>query len=588
MVEEHNFIKELFIGFIRKNWIWYVIIMITMIGIPLQQLTIPKYYGTITQYIQNRTMGKAQSTLWVILGIWAIVSVLDIAKSYIIKTLWPKFSNYCREEMLRAVLTKYSHHYEAVKTGLIQSKINDVPWVLDASFNLVQKILFENIVLVFSTIIYLAYIDWKLTAIFTIGIIILAVISYDYIRRAVPYVQATETVYQNYFEEISEVLENIISIFTNNREEYNIHKIRTLIDTANHDYDSLRNLDTLYKAIYYSICIILFLGLLLVGLQLYKNNTINAPQLVSLFIISYTLLGSLMIFYYNSRDIITNKGAVDVINKWYNNLPREPVNRNARQDASQDTLDIDIRDLWFKYCSGIGGHIGYCSDNDGWIYSGLNMRLQEGENVMVRGHIGSGKSTFAKILVRLHSLDSENSKGHVFFGSSDINDLDPQWIRRVVTYTPQKTTLFNDTLWNNIKYGLHNSNNNGGDDGRKKVTPQLILDTLRESNLDNVADKFSQMMHKPVGKRGSHLSGGQQQIVWLLRAMFNDSRWVVLDEPTNNLDPQSIINVKKIIRKLQQSGKTTIIITHDESISDLATRHIVFINGQIGSDTKTN
>lgn len=589
---DENFIATLMWSFIRQHWPWYLAILITLLGVPIQKLVIPSQYGTITEQIQNRSLGKARGTLWIILSLWLVVSVLDIIKSYILKTLWPRFSNYCREEMLRAILTKYSYHYEAVKTGLIQSKINDVPWVLDSIFNLLQKIIFENATLVISTAVYLALLDWRLLIVFIIGIIILGAISYDYIRRSVPYVQATEDVYQNYFEEISEILSNIMSIFTNNQEEYNVRKIHSLIQHADKDYKQIRNLAITYKVMYYIVCLALFLGLLLIGLQLYKDNKLNSSQLVGLFIISYTLLGSLMLFYYNSKDIIINKGSIDVINKWYNSMPKEhninDVTGKHINVRSNMPLDIDIRGLWFRYCNGAaGGHVGRCADEDnntedgggGWLYRGLDLQIREGEHVVITGHIGSGKSTFAKILIRLHSLDSENSRGHIFFGGQNISSLDPRWIRQMVTYTPQKTGLFNDTLWNNIQYGLDIQS-------KKQVTPQTVLTTLREAGLDSVADKFAQLMHKPVGKSGGRLSGGQQQIIWLLRAMFNSSRWVVLDEPTNNLDPESVQNVKNLIRRIQKSGKTTIIITHDNAVHDLGVRHLVFVKGTIGSDTQ--
>lgn len=595
--EDINFIGELFKGFVYKNWKWYLAIFITLIAIPIQQLGIPRQYGNITGQIQQRSLGKAKHTLLIIVGLWIIVSLLDIGKSYIIKTLWPRFSNYCREEMLKAILTKYSHHYEAVKIGLIQSKINDVPWVLDSSFNLVQKILFENVILIISTLIYLWLLNWKLATIFILGVTLLAVISWRYIQQTVPHVQATEGVYQDYFEEISELLSNMMSIFANNKEDYNVDKIQRLINSANTDYTSIRNLDTVYKTIYYIVCLALFLGLLWAGLYLYSQNQLTSAQLVTLFIISYTLLQSLMIFYYNSKDIIINKGAIDVINNWYNSMPRESSIVNTTEFVkmnNKSNLDIDIRDLWFRYCSGTGGHANRCAAEDqeanntglqnsvdtvpGWLYSGLNLRLVEGEHVVVTGHIGSGKSTFAKILIRLHSLDKENSRGHIFFGGQDISNLDPKWIRQMVTYTPQKTGLFNDTLWNNIKYGIPESR-------VSQITPQHVLNLLRKVGLDTVADRFAYMMHKPVGKLGERLSGGQQQIIWLLRAMFNNSRWVILDEPTNNLDPESSNNVKKLIQEIQAAGKTTIIITHDESVNTLGSRHIVFIKGRIASDT---
>lgn len=598
-IDGKDFLWNLYTSFASKNKIWYFALLLTMLGIPIHRLIIPSYYGNITGQIQKRALNQAQSTLLIILGFWVIVTCLDIAKGYIIATLWPRFSSYCREKMLRVILSKYSKNYEAVKTGLIQAKINDIPWVLDSTFNLVQKILIETVTLVISTFIYLWYLDIKLVGVFAIGIAVLGIVSSKYINNTVQYVHHTEMVYEDYFEEISEVLGNLINIFTNNQEEYNIQKLQDTIASADLDYKKIRDTNVKYKLIYYSVSLSLFMGLLLVGLSLYKSGKMTSSELVGLFIVSYTLLGSIMLFYYNSKDIIENNGTIEVINTWFNDMPIDKdedmlnIATNINSDSAannvakyiggiNDNLDIVIDKLWFRYCNGAsGGHGGRCTDSeDKWLYHGLSLQLNEGQHTVVTGHIGSGKSTFAKLIIRLYSLDEENGRGRILLGGRDIMEWDTKAIRKLVSYTPQKTALFNDTLWNNIKYGLSNSSK------YRTVTPKIVLDTLRRAGLVAVADKFAGLMHKSVGKLGSRLSGGQQQIIWLLRALFNDSRWILMDEPTNNLDPESIEYVKRLIKEIQsEHGKTTVIITHDKALLDLGKRHIKFMNGDIASDT---
>lgn len=591
--EGKQFLMNLYYKFVLDNKFWYIALLITLFGLPIHRLVIPNYYGNITNQIQKKKLTKAQTTLFIIIGLWVIIMSLDTIKSYIIEKMWPRFNNYCRTEIIKLILHKYSNNYESVKTGLIQAKINDIPWVLDSVFNLLQKITFETFIIITSTFVYLLFLDIKLSAVFTIGIILLYIISTRYINKTVPHVCNTETVYENYFEEINEILANLLNIFTNNKEDYNINKINNIVLTADEDYKHIRRLDVTYKLAYYAISIILFMALLIVGLSLYKSKKISSAQLVSLFIIAYTLLGSIMIFYYNIKSIIINKGTIDVINSWFASLPKTENNTHTSNNtlntinitnvsSLNKNLDIVIDNLWFRYCnSGAGGHKNRCKDSeDKWLYRGLSLTLKENEHTVIIGHIGSGKSTFAKVLIKLYSLDKENGNGTIMLGGHNIKTLDTKLIRQLISYTPQKTALFNDTLWNNIKYGFE-----GNCDKSKTITPELALNTLRRAGLTSIADIFSNLMHKPIGKLGSKLSGGQQQIIWLLRAMFNNSRWIIMDEPTNNLDPESIKYVKLLIKEIQSnSNKTTIIITHDKELYDLGSRRITFVKGAIAED----
>jgi ABC-type transport system involved in cytochrome bd biosynthesis fused ATPase/permease subunit len=98
---------------------------------------------------------------------------------------------------------------------------------------------------------------------------------------------------------------------------------------------------------------------------------------------------------------------------------------------------------------------------------------------------------------------------------------------------------------------------------------------------------FRERMDKSVGKQGSSLSGGQRQMVWLVRAILKKSPFIILDEPTASLDPESKQLVKKMI-SLMGEGKTLLLITHDEDLKEGMSRVLTFSKGKIISDTTNN
>ncbi len=129
--------------------------------------------------------------------------------------------------------------------------------------------------------------------------------------------------------------------------------------------------------------------------------------------------------------------------------------------------------------------------------------------------------------------------------------------------------MFNRTLYENIVYGI-----------KKPPSKEEILNILGDLGLDDIKTEFAERMDVKTGIEGNKLSGGQRQIVWLLRAFFRVSRILIMDEPTASLDPANKQKMIHVIKKLT-IGKTLIIVSHD-SIDD-AFRKIEFKEGKLVS-----
>jgi len=154
----------------------------------------------------------------------------------------------------------------------------------------------------------------------------------------------------------------------------------------------------------------------------------------------------------------------------------------------------------------------------------------------------------------------------------DVSEIDLDDLRKHIIYVPQHPILFNRTLWENINYGLEG------------VTQEDVYKLLRETGLTDLEAVYREKMDKPVGKLGTNLSGGQRQVVWLLRCMLRPSSVIILDEPTSALDEKSRRNVENIIKWMSKS-RTLIVITHDRELLQHMNRMIYFDKGQIVQDT---
>jgi ATP-binding cassette, subfamily C, bacterial LapB len=201
----------------------------------------------------------------------------------------------------------------------------------------------------------------------------------------------------------------------------------------------------------------------------------------------------------------------------------------------------------------------------------VNLRIQPGERVAIIGRVGSGKSTLQKLILGLY----RPTGGAVLADGIDLRQLDPAELRRQVGYVEQKVTLFYGSLRENITLGAP------------------LADEAALVNAANVAGIADMVNTHPagfdmlVGERGESLSGGQRQGVALARALVNDPAILLLDEPTSSMDHSTETAVKQKLATFAQ-GRTLVIVSHRNSLLEMADRFIVVDNGQIVADGPRN
>ena len=220
-------------------------------------------------------------------------------------------------------------------------------------------------------------------------------------------------------------------------------------------------------------------------------------------------------------------------------------------------MKIEIKDLHFKY-----------KNNNKYSLKGINLDIKPFENILIMGEIGSGKSTLCKLLVRFLS----DYQGSIKINGILNTKINIDILRENIIYINQNPNLFNRTLKENLMYGINT----------KKYTLDNLLDKLSEVGLDDVKKDFKNKINKKVGKLGSHLSGGQRQIIWILRSLFSNAKLIILDEPTSSMDIKTKKKIMKLVRELSKK-KGLIIITHDKNIlkENIHNRLILFKNNRI-------
>ena len=161
------------------------------------------------------------------------------------------------------------------------------------------------------------------------------------------------------------------------------------------------------------------------------------------------------------------------------------------------------------------------------------------------GHSGSGKSTILNLIPRFY----QPQLGNIKIDNQIINEVTIESLRNQISLVTQETTLFDDTILNNIKY----ANENASD--------QEVLEVSKLSNSHDFIEKLPEKYNTKIGENGVRLSGGEKQRISIARAMIKKSSIILLDEATSSLDSQTESKIQEALNTLTKN-KTTIVIAH--------------------------
>jgi len=198
------------------------------------------------------------------------------------------------------------------------------------------------------------------------------------------------------------------------------------------------------------------------------------------------------------------------------------------------------------------------------VLTNVSVDVAVGASVAVVGETGSGKTTFAKLVVRL--LDP--SEGIIHIGGVRAQNLRLADIRDRVAFVPQEGFLFDDTVANNVRYG------------RTEADDAEIWTAFHELGLGEWVERLPSSLETKVGERGGNLSAGERQLVALVRAWIGSPDLLVLDEATSAVDPVLDVALRHAIKKLTE-GRTSVTIAHRMSTAEGADDVFVFDDGRL-------
>ena len=228
-------------------------------------------------------------------------------------------------------------------------------------------------------------------------------------------------------------------------------------------------------------------------------------------------------------------------------------NKENAKEIKIENANIKFKDVLFSY-----------KNSDGDVLKEINLDFEGGKMTSLVGHSGSGKSTILSLIPRFYDCKS----GDISIDNQSIYDVTLHSLRKNISLVSQETTLFDDTIKNNIKYA------------NLDASDEEIFEAAKLSHCEEFIKNLPEKYETLIGEDGVRLSGGEKQRISIARAMLKKSSIILLDEATSSLDSETETKIQDAL-KILTKDKTTIVIAHRLSTILNSNKIFVIDSGKI-------
>ncbi|MEJ5257084.1 MAG: ABC transporter ATP-binding protein [Fervidobacterium sp.] len=542
--------------FLKKRWYFYIFGIISLIVIDLLQLFVPRVISKAINTIQvldNVNTLNEVKTL--------VLSILGLAFGMLFGRFWwryfimgsSRFFDYsAKKQLFDKVLGLDMHFFDKHRSGDIMAYFTNDVSTVERMLGIGVVQLTDAVFMTSMTIFFMARsTNWKLTLIALIPLPGIILVSLTFGRLIFKRSRRTQDVYMDlsgYTEETMDgiriiksfsILPKIEELFEKKAKEH-FHATMSLI----------RVWGVMWPLVHFIGTLSFFLALAVGGPMVIRGTVTLGDY------IAFNSYIGMLVWPLTAYGMVMN-----VIQQGRASLQRlkelneaKPVVVEPQNPAKVERIEsISIKDLWFRY-----------PGTEREVLKGVDFEVKKGQFVGIVGTVGSGKSTLVKLISKLYPVE----RGKIFINDLDINDLHSQNIRDLISYVPQETFLFSNSVSQNVAFAM------------EKYDLEEVKKYVQLAAIDDDVEKFPDKYDTVVGQRGVMLSGGQKQRLTIARALMKKADVYIFDDCLSAVDPETEEEIIRTLRT-EMKGTTMIIITHRLKVLQNADVIYVFDQGRI-------
>ncbi|HSH73278.1 MAG TPA: lipid A export permease/ATP-binding protein MsbA [Methylophilaceae bacterium] len=540
----------IYLRLLKYAWRYKVIFAISIIALVVLSATNTGFLVTIKQVTDEGFVNKDSAKLtllpFMLFGLLFIRALAGFTSTFAVRWVARRVVENLRLDAFRSLMALPVSFFDANSAGVITSKLTfDTEQVAKATTNVAISAVRDTLTII-GMVGYMLYLDWRLTLIFAITIPFMGL----YLNKSTPKIRAAGRAVQDTMGQITKVSEEAISgqrmvkIFGGEDYEYKRFAESVARNRAMHIKFIRRGL---LNSLVIEVLAAVALGLVV----FYAAGRFTAGEFAA-------FLGALLM-------LIAPIKSLTGLNE---DLQMGIAAAHSLFTLTDTKTQIDEGDKEIHRAKGEieFRHVGLRYENAKRnALNNLSLSVKPGEKIALVGRSGGGKTTLASLLPRFYELQ----QGLILLDGIDIRALTIKNLRQQFALVSQDVILFNDTVFNNIAYGV-----------LRDVSEAQVIDAAKAAHAWEFIQQLPEGLQSEIGDRGVRLSGGQRQRLAIARAILKDAPILLLDEATSALDTESEQHVQAALDELMRN-RTTIVIAHRLSTIENADRILVMEQGEI-------
>ncbi len=498
----------------------------------------------------------------VIVAAFFLRNCFGYAQSYFMAFVEQGSMRDIRNGLYRKIQELSIGYFSSERTGSLISRITNDVFVINGGVTASFVTLIREPLLVMVYLIIALFLSWKLTILsFLVAPFMLIIIA-----RLGMKLHREGDLSQKLIAELTSLLQETISgikvVHSFGMEKYEIDKFEG--HTKNYfksilKMTHIRNLSSPITE-FLSILtagVIIYYG----GMQVIQSHTLLPSEFITFLIAIFQIMPSVKELTTVSTRVYESSAAGKRIFELLDEKGKIPESVDAVA-IKEFKNEIKFENVWFKYPT---SRIGRSKKAEGSnVLKDVSFTAYKGEILAIVGPSGGGKTTIIDLIPRFY----DPTQGAIYIDGTNLRNITIRSLRDLIGIVSQETILFNDSVRNNIAYGL--------DD----CPPEKLLQAAQAANAHEFITQLPQGYDTVIGERGTKLSGGQRQRISIARALLKNPPIMIFDEATSALDSESEMLVQEAIERLMKN-RTSIVIAHRLSTIKNADRIIVVANGEI-------
>jgi subfamily B ATP-binding cassette protein MsbA len=538
------------LGYLHGLKFWFALSIVGFAIFGATQPMLAKLMELVIEALNAKNSDARWSLPVIAVGIFVLRGIGYFLGNYYNEYVGTSVISRIKRDVFQKLTLLPSEYYDSVSQGQLLHRLNaGINQLQTTVTNSLKTLIRESITLTF-LLIWVFYLNWKLSLIFLIFAPILAYLVSVSTKKMRKVAKKNEQAAGDMLQVSKELLSNYNIVRGFGAEAYELRRYEVALARMVKTQLKIRKINSIFTPlsqlmVAMAVAVIIFM---LLGPSVLKEYTtgelIGYLTAISLMPKSMQQLSGINVSL--QRGIVGAQLVFDI-------LDQEEERDDGEYEVDQVEGHLTIRDLSFTYPS-----------TEKQVLDGISFEVAPGEMVALVGKSGSGKSTLANLLSRNYSVE-ENS---IFLDGVDINAFRLANLRTHISAVSQNVSLFDDTLRNNVVYG------------DASYSDEQIEQALVAAHAKEFIESQPDGLDTIIGENGLKLSGGQRQRVSLARAFLKDAPILILDEATSALDNESETIITQAIESLA-STRTTIVIAHRLSTIVKADRLLVLDQGRI-------